>query len=147
MRLQNTWAERQRQVLDCLAEANNCDDQKLGPLDNFNLVMGDQTVKKFESWRGWVNTFLDWLHAIQNRHKPCASFLIPHNDFGPDLVFALRKRNGSEDKIVLCSIQVSEAQYSFSPFGPWKTLSRALLHESSLTFSLPILVEIGWGFD
>ena len=66
------------------------------------LITGEQTVKRFESWEEWIVRFAEWLDAVQAGHKPCASFLLPYNDFGPDLVFALR----TPDNIILCSVQV-----------------------------------------
>lgn len=58
---------------------------------------------------------MDWLAAVEEHHTPNASFLFPHNDFGPDIVFALRKKkhptdddtNGvGKDDVIVCSIQV-----------------------------------------
>jgi hypothetical protein len=100
------WAERRIHVLNALAEADNDVNKTIGSVEDFALVVGDQTVKSFSSWDEFLDAFMGWLRAIQNGRKPCASFLIPHDLFGPDLVFALHDRNS--DEFVLCSIQVSE---------------------------------------
>ena len=139
--------EKRRRVLDCLARATNDGNKTIEPLNEFALVTGDQTVKSFQSWHDWVDSFVGWLYAIRCGHKPSASFLIPHNDFGPDLVFAMRKTDKVKDKIVLCSIQVSTARLQLRPWSLNRTLSRVLRHNYSLTFSCLKLVEIGLGFD
>lgn len=77
---------------------------KIQGLSEATLILGDQTVKRSGDWESWVFQLLEWLNAIEQGHKSCASFLLPHNDFGPDLVFALRRKDGS---VVLCSVQVS----------------------------------------
>ena len=41
-----------------------------------------------------------------NPHKPVASFYFPDNNCGPDIVFALESKEGSEPPI-LCVLQVS----------------------------------------
>lgn len=82
-------------------------------------------MKNFQSRLDWENGFVDWLCAIEHGHKPSASFLIPHNDLGPDLVFAMRKTDESKD-IVLCSIQVSTAWLLLRPSSLNRTLSRVL---------------------
>lgn len=101
--------EKRRRILDCLTRATHDGNKTIEPLNDFALIAGDQTVKSFQSWHDWVDSFVDWFDAIKSGYKPSASLLIPHNDFGPDLVFVMRKTNGVKDKIVLCSIQVSTA--------------------------------------
>ena len=93
-----------------MEKAETSDGNKIDPLDHYALVTGAQTVKNFEKQKDWERSFLDWLDAIESRRKPCASFLIPHDYFGPDLVFALRKMTEDENTIVLCSLQVSMAR-------------------------------------
>ena len=111
IRYRNEWALKQEQVLTCLAKASNFAAKQIDPLDDYALVTGAQTVKKFDLEEDWEISFRDWLNAIASRCKPCASFLIPHDYFGPDLVFALRKKTEDEDTVVLCSIQVSKARF------------------------------------
>lgn len=62
-----------------------------------------------------MDAFLDWLAAVGEHRTPNASFLFPHNDFGPDIIFALRKKKpptdddtvgAKEDDVIVCSIQV-----------------------------------------
>ncbi|KAL9068540.1 MAG: hypothetical protein Q9161_006085 [Pseudevernia consocians] len=110
--LQMEWVEKRSRILDCMARATKDDNRLIEPLDDFALLAGHQTVKTFQWWRDWVD---GWLNAIMCGHKPSTSFLIPHNDFGPDLVFAMRKKIGSKDKIVLCSIQVSTVWLHLRP--------------------------------
>lgn len=97
------WQKRRENVLASLSEATN-DMMKIQGLSEATLIFGDQTVKKSDDWKQWVYQLLKWLNAIEQGRKPCASFLLPHNDFGPDLVFALRRKDGN---VVLCSVQVS----------------------------------------
>ncbi|MCJ1422585.1 hypothetical protein MMC29_000465 [Sticta canariensis] len=100
------WALKQGQVLTCLAKAENFEAKQVDSLDDYTLVTGAQTVKTSNSWEDWERLFRNWLNAIESRRKPCASFLIPHDYFGPDLVFALRKKTEDENTVVLCSIQL-----------------------------------------
>ena len=111
----------------------NCKRRELGSLHDYALSIGSQTIKTFDAWDSWVSGFSAWLRAIQDRQKPCASFLIPHNDFGPDLVFALRKKTGNGDELVLCSIQVSETWRCCS-ISKVKVFSLGSLHQFLLTF-------------
>lgn len=68
-----------------------------------------------DTFLDWMDTFLDWLAAVGEHRTPNASFLFPHNDFGPDVIFALRKKKSpadndtfgaKPDKVIVCSIQV-----------------------------------------
>ena len=111
IKFKNEWALKQGHVLICLAKAKNFDAKQIDPLDDYALITGAQTVKKFELWEDWERSFRDWLNAIESRRKPCASFLIPHDYFGPDLIFALRKKIEDKNTVVLCSIQVSKARF------------------------------------
>ncbi|KAH6869412.1 hypothetical protein B0T10DRAFT_594641 [Thelonectria olida] len=88
------WAERRRRIIAALGEADNADGDKID-MGDFELVDGEQTVQ---------NTLMRWLHAVEDGQKPSASVLIPHDYFGPDLVFALRDKEDIE-KLALCSIQ------------------------------------------
>jgi hypothetical protein len=111
VRLQYEWAGRRKRVLDCLGEAKKGEARggekiESSYLEDCTLVVGDQTVKAFDSWMDWVSNFQDWLDNIKNGLRPCASFLFPHHYFGPDIVFALCNK---DKKIVLCSIQVSKS--------------------------------------
>ena len=108
-RLHEKWKERRQRAKARLAQAENgsgSPSSQITDLQESTLVSGDRTVVKFDSLKDWVTGFLEWLTAIENGFKPCASFLFPHNDFGPDLIFALRTETGD---IILCSIQVSRA--------------------------------------
>ena len=61
-----------------------------------------------------MDTFLDWLAAVGEHRTSNASFLFPHNDFGPDIIFALCKKppadddtvGAKKDDVIVCSIQV-----------------------------------------
>jgi hypothetical protein len=86
--------------------------RKIDSLEDCALITGVQTVKSFDTWENWIAQLQRWLHAIETGHKSCASFLLPHNDFGPDLIFALRRKTGT---FILCSIQVSKAYRKLSP--------------------------------
>ena len=108
-RLREEWEERRQRVKASLAQAENGlgnQSSQITDLKESTLVSGGRTVMKFDSLENWIEQFLEWLTAIENGDKPCASFLLPHNDFGPDLIFALRTETGN---IILCSIQVSRA--------------------------------------
>lgn len=109
-RLHEEWGERHRRVKASLAQAENNLGNKssqITDLKESTLVSGKQTVMNSDSLNDWITKFLAWLTAIENGFKPCGSFLLPHNDFGPDLIFALRTKT---ENIILCSIQVSQAR-------------------------------------
>lgn len=106
-RLETAWRERRQCVLAGLSQAENngavkC---KIQGLPNSVLILGQQTVRNSGSWEAWVSQLESWLEAIEQGHRPSATFLLPHNDFGPDVIFALRRKDGGS--IVLCSVQVS----------------------------------------
>ena len=91
-----------------LAKAQNNGSEHIPGLSASVLIAGEQTVKRFERWEEWIEQLSFWLDTIHAGIKPCASFLCPHQDFGPDLLFALRK---TDKYIILCSAQVSQ-EYS-----------------------------------
>lgn len=106
--LQDEWLSRRNSVLQMLAKAKNPNGCNIGSLEEYDLATGWQTIKTSDTWGDWMDNFLDWLAAIDEGRTANASFLFPHNDFGPDLVFALRRRQTPRD-IIVCSIQVSRA--------------------------------------
>lgn len=106
-RLHEGWEKRCQRVKASLAQAENNLGNKssqITDLKESTLISGNQTVMNFDSLNDWTTKFSAWLTAVENGFKPCASFLLPHNDFGPDLIFALRTETRN---IILCSIQVS----------------------------------------
>ncbi|KAH6887458.1 hypothetical protein B0T10DRAFT_607414 [Thelonectria olida] len=101
--LQEEWKERRRRVLVSLGQAQNGQGQRIHGLEDSTLITGLQTVKKSDkTFPQWTSLLKRWLEDIENSRQPCASFLMPHNDFGPDLIFALRRKDKSP---ILCSIQ------------------------------------------
>ncbi|KAM0438530.1 hypothetical protein ACHAPT_001279 [Fusarium lateritium] len=90
------WAERRPRVLDALSRADNKQGGKIAHLGDYHLVEGKQTVKSFSDLHGFVHDLEVWLQAVQHEQQPCASILIPHGYFGPDLVFALRHKTDKE---------------------------------------------------
>ena len=98
-----------------LGKAENCWGHTIESLDQYRLVAGRQTIRSSKQWDDWMDTFLDWLAAVGEHCTPNASFLFPHNDFGPDIIFAFRKKKppadddtvgAKEDDVIVCSIQV-----------------------------------------
>ncbi|KAJ2987160.1 hypothetical protein NUW58_g4658 [Xylaria curta] len=100
------WQKRRDRAVACLAGAKNHEATQIQGLPTSSLITGEQTVKKFDSWDEWIDQLQKWLDDIQAGDSPCASFLLPHSDFGPDLIFALGKADGH---IILCSVQGSQA--------------------------------------
>ena len=106
-------------ILTMLGKANNTRGNTIENLDQYRLVAGRQTIRSSSTWDGWTDTFLDWLAAVGDHRTPNASFLLPHNDFGPDVIFALRREKApinddtvgaKEDDVIVCSIQVRVMQ-------------------------------------
>ncbi|KAK3361105.1 hypothetical protein B0T24DRAFT_114295 [Lasiosphaeria ovina] len=130
-RLQESWENSRQCILKHLSGANNHEAKSIGDLGNYALVVGSRTIRNFGSERDWEDGFLSWLDAIKNGHRwPSASFLLPHKQFGPDIVFALRTKD--KKSIILCSIQlklgamtsqdaVNKSSVSWACRGRWST--------------------------
>ncbi|KAH6867265.1 hypothetical protein B0T10DRAFT_467967 [Thelonectria olida] len=125
-------------------------EKRRGRLEDSTLITGLQTVKKSDSlWSDWVSQLRDWLDAVEAGHQPSASFLIPHNDFGPDLIFALRRKDNT---LILCSVQsklgnvggsdpVQKSSMSWACVGRWKEVEKRENDHKAAKQELEVLKE------
>lgn len=112
---ENEWLIKRDTVLTMLGKAKNYRGDTIENIEQYRLVAGRQTIKSSDTWDDWMDAFLDWLAAVGEHRVPNASFLFPHNDFGPDIIFALRMKKpaaddgtvgAKKDDAIVCSIQV-----------------------------------------
>lgn len=101
-----SWEHNRKCILNHLSKATNPKKEMIQGLEDYVLVVGARTIQEFNSGSEWATGFGNWLDAIQRGvGQPNASFLLPHPELGPDIVFALRKQTNPE-KIILCSVQL-----------------------------------------